>query len=81
MSLRRLPLGAFMYLIGGMLFGFGVGFGSSTVPSITAVVITGLGSFGIVAGYFLLRPLMQHARTELARRKDDLAEPVAAELP
>lgn len=80
MSLRRLPLGAFMYLIGGMLFGFGIGFGSSAVPSVTAVVITGLGSFGIVAGYYLLRPLMEHARTELARRKEGPAEPIGADL-
>ncbi|MCL6486337.1 MAG: hypothetical protein I4O49_19560 [Janthinobacterium lividum] len=71
MSLRRLPFGVFMYLVGGILFGFGMGFGASSVPGVATVVITGLGALAISAGYFIFRPLMREAKAQLLGKKGD----------
>ncbi|MEX3557350.1 MAG: hypothetical protein VB124_03480 [Burkholderia sp.] len=65
MSLRFLPLGINLYLVGGILFGFGVGFGVSVVPGFGAVLCTGLGSLMIVAGYYVMRPLSRAAKAEI----------------
>ncbi|MGN7104868.1 hypothetical protein ACTHR6_24870 [Ralstonia holmesii] len=54
-----------MYLVGGILFGFGIGFGASSVPGVATVVITGLGALSIMVGYFLFRPLMREAKAQL----------------
>lgn len=73
MSLRFMPLGVNLYLVGGILFGFGVGFGVSVTPGLGAVICTGIGSLMIVAGYYVLRPLSRAAKTEiraLAREKE-----------
>lgn len=68
MFLRFLPIGAFMYLVGGMLFGFGIGFGASAIPGYMSLASTGLGSIGIMIGYFILRPLFKQAKAQIKAR-------------
>lgn len=63
--MRFLPLGCFLYVVGGMLFGYGVGSGKVGVPSIEAVVTTGIGATLIVVGYFVLRPMVRQAKAEI----------------
>jgi hypothetical protein len=64
--LRYLPLGVMFNLFGGILFGFGVCLGTTTFPpTISAIVMTGLGAISIGAGYFVLRPLLRKAKAEI----------------
>jgi hypothetical protein len=65
MSLRFLPLAVHLYLVGGILLGFGIGFSVSVLPGVGAVTVTGLGSLMIVIGYYVLRPLNRAAKSEI----------------
>ncbi|EML1601333.1 MULTISPECIES: hypothetical protein [Burkholderia] len=77
MSLRFLPIGSFLYLIGGMVFGFGIGF-AAIMPGYVSLVSTGVGSLTIVAGYFTLRPLFRRAKAEIKARSKASSLPAAA---
>ncbi|KVN48736.1 hypothetical protein WT12_08290 [Burkholderia territorii] len=77
MSLRFLPLGTFLYLIGGMLFGFGIGF-AAIMPGYVSLVSTGAGSLMIVAGYFTLRPLFRRAKAEIKALRKASPQPMSA---
>lgn len=48
-----LLFGVFMYFVGGILFGFGMGFGVFFVLGVVIVVIMGLGVLVILVGYFI----------------------------
>lgn len=64
--LRYLPLGAMFYLFGGILFGFGVCLGTTSFPpTVSSIVMTGIGALSIGAGYFVLRPLLRQAKAEI----------------
>ncbi|KHS09407.1 hypothetical protein BMD20_29465 [Burkholderia multivorans] len=59
-----------------MVFGFGVGF-TSTAAGLVSLVSTGIGAVMIVLGYFVLRPLLRRAKTEIkgVSRKAAIATP------
>jgi hypothetical protein len=74
MSLRFLPVGAFFNLLGGLFFGFGIGFGASAVPSVSALASTGIGAVFIVAAFYILRPMVRASKAQMkadAKAKKD----------
>lgn len=66
--LRYLPLGSTLYLLGGLLSGYGMGRLASNPFSLQALGFTGAGAVLIISGYVALRPLLRYAKQQIKRR-------------